>query len=216
MGACDPSSQVAIDSNAVVTVLLVRHAERADTSRNANLMADSNQPRKGIGRADNLRAIATANKVSHIISTGYCRTMQTIAPTARSLNIVVDVIVKQGSTPEFNRCLPDIKVANRVRAIGVIDPRPLAQLIRALPMGSTVLVAGHSNTIPALAEALGVKSFCSQFLKLESSQNTRQNTHQDTHLESHTCQIPHGRYGDVYRLRLNVDGQLLEADQFTF
>jgi len=109
-------------------VLLVRHAEKA-----AEPAADPPLTEGGKARAEALVAVTRGAGVNAIVTTQYDRTRSTAAPSAAALNI----------TPH------------------VLNAGPLAQHAKAVAeqvkkhAGGTVLVVGHSNTIPAIIGALG-------------------------------------------------------------
>ena len=110
-------------------VLLVRHAEKAGPSGDVPLSA------AGEARAQALVTIGRDAGVSAIITTQFQRTRQTGAPLAAALGITPDVIDVKGG------------VVEHVQGI--------AQAIRTRYAGKTVLVVGHSNTVPAIVNALG-------------------------------------------------------------
>jgi broad specificity phosphatase PhoE len=109
-------------------VLLVRHGEKAAEPPQDPPLSESGQ-----ARAQALIAVARDAGVTAIITTQYDRTRSTAAPTATALKV----------TPE------------------VVTAGPLAQHAKAVAdqvrkhAGGTVLVVGHSNTIPAIVGALG-------------------------------------------------------------
>ena len=109
-------------------VLLVRHAEKA-----AQPPQDPPLTEDGAARARALVTVARDAGVTAIITTQFERTRTTAEPTAVALHI----------TPE------------------VVDAGPAAQHAKAVAdrvlehAGGTVLVVGHSNTIPAIVGALG-------------------------------------------------------------
>jgi broad specificity phosphatase PhoE len=112
-----------------VTAVFVRHAERAETPAD-----DPGLTVAGQARATALVDVARTANVTAIITTQLLRTRNTAEPTAKSLGIT-----------------PEVLTAG--------DPRhaqTVASAIRAR-MGQTVLIIGHSNTIPAIMAALGVK-----------------------------------------------------------
>jgi len=110
-------------------VILVRHAERA-----AEPAADPGLTPAGEQRAQALaRALADAH-VSAIVTTQFRRTRDTAAPLARALGLQ-----------------PQVVEARRGDGAGHI--RDVADAVRAL--SGTVLVVGHSNTVPAILAALG-------------------------------------------------------------
>ncbi|MEO7966745.1 MAG: phosphoglycerate mutase family protein [Gemmatimonadaceae bacterium] len=110
-------------------VLVVRHAEKAGVSGDVPLSP------AGESRAKALVAIARDAGVAGVITTQFQRTKQTGAPAAQSLGITPVVATAGGATAEH------------VKAI--------ADTIRARFAGQTVLVVGHSNTVPAIVAALG-------------------------------------------------------------
>jgi phosphohistidine phosphatase SixA len=112
-----------------MTVVVVRHAEKAATpADDPPLTAD------GQARAQALLAALRDAHVGAIITTQLLRTRSTAEPTATALGIKPEVVTAGGAT----------HVQNVVAAI------------RA-HVGKTVLVVGHSNTVPAIIEALGAK-----------------------------------------------------------
>ena len=113
-----------------VTVIIVRHAERADTD-------PRDPPLDSIGRvrADALAEAIGGAGVQAIYVTQYRRTLETAEPLARAL----------GLTPQV------IAAGNPVKAHAVAVARTLLEKHR----GQTVLVVGHSNTVGLIARALG-------------------------------------------------------------
>jgi broad specificity phosphatase PhoE len=113
-------------------VWLVRHAERADGGMPPPGMmtpADPDLSAEGRTRADRLAGLLADAGITRIIVTEYRRTAQTAEPIARRL----------GLTPE------------RMTAA---DTAALAARLKTYP-DDIVLVVGHSNSTPALIEALG-------------------------------------------------------------
>ena len=113
-------------------VLLVRHAERAPGSGDVPI-SDAGQ-----ARAQALAEVGKGAGVSAIITTQFQRTQQTAAPLATALGLT-PVVVATGT----------------VAAKHVAD---VAAAVRA-QSGKTVLVVGHSNTVPAIVAALGGPRF---------------------------------------------------------
>jgi broad specificity phosphatase PhoE len=112
-----------------VTVVLVRHAERAETP-----VDDPGLNPAGQARAAALVDVARKANVTAIMTTQLLRTRNTAEPTAKALGITPQVL-NAGDT----RHVQNVAAAIRMHA------------------GKTVLVVGHSNTVPAILEALGVK-----------------------------------------------------------
>ncbi|HEX5010198.1 MAG TPA: phosphoglycerate mutase family protein [Planctomycetota bacterium] len=114
-----------------LTVVLVRHAERADApADDPPLSAD------GLARAEELARVLGKAGVDAIYVSSLVRTGQTAAPLAEAM----------GLTPV---ALPIVETA----------PEPyVADLIARLRdghWGQTVLVVSHSHTVPMIAEQLG-------------------------------------------------------------
>jgi phosphohistidine phosphatase SixA len=115
-------------ASAPTVVLLVRHAEKAAQPPQDPPLTDA-----GSARARALTQVARDAGVTAIITTQYERTRKTAEPTAAALHV----------TPE------------------VVDAGPPAQHAKAVAdqilkhAGGTILVVGHSNTIPAIVAALG-------------------------------------------------------------
>ncbi|MEE8410378.1 MAG: phosphoglycerate mutase family protein [Myxococcota bacterium] len=87
---------------------------------------------EGAARAQGLVVVLGAAGLSAVFATQYRRTQQTVAPVAEAAGLAVQT----------------------VRAS---ETRQLADRIRARHRGQTVLAAAHSNTLPELIAALGVR-----------------------------------------------------------
>ena len=114
-------------TSATTTVILVRHAEKA-----AAPAADPPLTPAGETRARALLDAVRDAGVGAIITTQFERTRATAAPTASALGITPEVVAATGRTHA-----QDVAAAIRKHA------------------GQTVLVVGHSNTIPEIIGALG-------------------------------------------------------------
>ena len=110
------------------TVVLVRHAEKADQSADP-VLSDVGQV-----RATALREAAEFD-FDEIIVTPLQRTQLTAAPSAAVSHVTPTVIPLDGG------------LAAHVEAI--------VARVRALPPTAKVLIVGHSNTIPVIVRALG-------------------------------------------------------------
>lgn len=110
-------------------VLVVRHAEKAGPTGDVPL-SDA-----GLARAQALVPIARAAAVSAVVTTQFQRTRQTGAPVAEALGLTPEIVTAGADTKEH--------------------ARQIAELILTRHRGATVLVVGHSNTVPAIVSALG-------------------------------------------------------------
>lgn len=123
-----PASGAALPAN--TTIILVRHAEKADTTSDPVLSA------AGTARASALADSLAHSGIAGIIVTPLQRTRQTAQPLATRLGLDPIVVPVGGPVADH--------------ATGV------AALIRDRFAGKKVLVVGHSNTIPAIIRALGI------------------------------------------------------------
>ncbi len=112
-------------------VILVRHAEKAAEPANDPPLTPA-----GEARAAALAAALREARVSGIVSTQFRRTLETAAPLARGLGLTPDTVRAGGQS-----------AAQHAQAV--------AAHVRDRYAGRTVLVVGHSNTIPPIIAALG-------------------------------------------------------------
>jgi broad specificity phosphatase PhoE len=111
-------------------VVLVRHAEKADEPG----------PDPALSEAGEQRAQALVGRLKHTgIDTIYVTSLQRTALTAKPLAQQLDI--------EPNVYWPNEEGHGAAA-------RALADLIRTAHAGETVLVVGHSNTLPLIVEAL--------------------------------------------------------------
>ena len=132
MGLCAvllASAAAAQDSRTVV--ILVRHAERATEPAD-----DPGLTPLGQTRAEELAAVLADAGITAIYSTQYNRTRHTAEAVARRLGL-------------------DVRVRPIAAGTAEAHSRQMAEAILAGHVGQTVLVVGHSNTVPLLARALG-------------------------------------------------------------
>lgn len=114
---------------AAQTVVIVRHAEKVDAS------ADPALSPPGEARAKALAQALAHGRVTHVLTTPLARTRLTGQPAADAAGVAVTPVSLDGGLP-----------AHLAR---------IAQAVRAAPKDATVLVVGHSNTVPEIARALG-------------------------------------------------------------
>jgi broad specificity phosphatase PhoE len=122
---------LAAQGTSATTAIVVRHAEKAATPAD-----DPKLSALGEVRARDLYDAIKDAGVSAVITTQYVRTKQTAQPTVDALSLPTEVVVTTASAAAHAR---DVAAAVRAHA------------------GHTVLVVGHSNTVPAIIEALGAK-----------------------------------------------------------
>jgi phosphohistidine phosphatase SixA len=114
------------------TVILVRHAEKVTTDPrdpNPGLTAAGEQ------RARDLARLLRRRHVAAVITTQFARTKLTGRPTADAAHVALDSMTAGR----------DVQV----------HAAEVAELIRTRYAGKTVLVVGHSNTVPKIIAALG-------------------------------------------------------------
>ena len=119
---------LAAQERAPITVILVRHAEKAEAPAADPPLTDA-----GEARARILATIARDAGVNAIITTQYLRTRETARPAAEALHIEPEVVSAGG-------------------------PRHVQEVARRIMQehkGQVVLVVEHSNLVPALVSALG-------------------------------------------------------------
>lgn len=112
------------NAEAGTTFIVVRHAEKADASRDPDLSTS------GHARAQALAERLDGRSLAAVYATEYKRTGQTIAPSANARGIAI--------TP-----YPAGE-----------DAQALAARLRSAHTQGSVLIAGHSNTVPAIIAAL--------------------------------------------------------------
>jgi broad specificity phosphatase PhoE len=127
------SALVALATGAAVsqpsTIVLVRHGEKAMDPPSDPPLSPAGQLRA----RELMHALADA-KVSAIITTQFARTRLTGKPLADSLHVTPVVV----ATPNLKAQIDSIVGA-----------------VKSAKKGSTVLVVGHSNTVPLIIAALG-------------------------------------------------------------
>jgi broad specificity phosphatase PhoE len=114
-------------NEALTTFILVRHAEKASQ----NAMTKDSDPKlseEGLKRADHLAELFSMTSISAVYSTPYERTRSTVAPLAKAKSLEV-----QSYEPGKNEAIDKIWNEN---------------------LGKTVVICGHSNTIPKIANYL--------------------------------------------------------------
>ena len=119
------------DSPTVVVV--IRHAEKVADGSNDPSLSEA-----GVKRAQELVELAEEAGVKAIYTTQYKRSQETARPLAARLSVPVTSV-------EINK-----------ENAGAY-PAKLAKDVLSKHAGQVVLIIGHSNTVPAIVEALGGK-----------------------------------------------------------
>lgn len=113
------------DTIAAHTVIyVVRHAEKADPTDR-----DTPLSAQGHARAEALAERLRSEGIDAVFATEFKRTQQTAAPLAG-------------------------RSGREVIIVGSEDRDGLLERVRQVPPGSAVLIVGHSNTVPAIVQAL--------------------------------------------------------------
>ncbi len=122
-------------------IVLVRHAEKA--AAQSDMSADPELSAEGKLRAQRLVKKVGKYRPKEIYSTDFKRTRDTVAPLAAKRNVQIQVY----------------------------DPRKAAELADKIMRSPSkrILVSGHSNTVPSLANLLGKKEL---FKNLDESEYT--------------------------------------------
>ncbi|MCZ6596244.1 MAG: phosphoglycerate mutase family protein [Planctomycetota bacterium] len=125
--AAQSVAPVTADGQKPVTVFLVRHAEKATSPESDR---DPELSEAGAKRAAHLARLLSKAGVTHLYASEYRRTQATLAPLAKKVGIELEVVSAR-------------------------SPGAQTEALVDLPPGSVAVVAGHSNTVPRLVEALG-------------------------------------------------------------
>ena len=120
--------QLTAQDEKLTTFILVRHAEREVGQGSMAPGKDPNLSEDGMKRAERLVSVFSKTKIDVVYSTPFIRTRKTVEPLAQSKSLTVK---------EYE--------PNKLEAID--------QMLRDHE-GKTILVCGHSNTIPKIANHL--------------------------------------------------------------
>jgi broad specificity phosphatase PhoE len=126
--ACAGVTSAADAADRPQVVIVVRHAEKAEAPAGDVTLNDSGQ-----ARAEELAMALAEARIDTIVVTQFRRARDTAAPLAQALKLTPAVVEAGDDTARHAR-----EVADAVRR-----------------GGHSVLVVGHSNTVPAIIAALG-------------------------------------------------------------
>jgi broad specificity phosphatase PhoE len=120
---------------APTTVVVVRHGEKAALSAaEQRLEADPPLSAAGEARSRSLAELLAGARIDAVYATQYRRTQQTAEPTAERFGLTVQTYPASRAVAE--------------------DAARLTTEILSRHRGGSVLVVGHSNTVPAIVQAL--------------------------------------------------------------
>jgi phosphohistidine phosphatase SixA len=130
LGAVVVFAYFATFSRPVTTVILVRHAEKKIEPSNP----DPDLAPEGVERAQEIARVFAGSGINAIFATQYKRTQQSVKPLSDRIQVPV-TLLDSNQTDE------------------------LVKRIQTTLRGQTIFVAGHNNTVPAIASALSGDSF---------------------------------------------------------
>ncbi len=133
--------------------LFARHAEKQSDAGNPDLTE------RGLERAAALRDIALEWGVEAVYSTDLCRTAQTAEPTAQAIGVPIAVQASGSSSADLEGCDPPIRSVTFFLDPAMSSAADLLSWILEQHAGGTVLVVGHSNTVPRMIGRLGGGAF---------------------------------------------------------
>jgi broad specificity phosphatase PhoE len=120
-----------VQAQAQVTgVVIVRHAEKADDGSTDPALTEA-----GTARARALAESLEHAELAGLIASQYRRTLQTLSPLSRRSGLPTEVIPATSAG-----------IGAHVAAV--------ADRVRSSEARGVIVIAGHSNTVPALVEAL--------------------------------------------------------------
>jgi hypothetical protein len=122
-----PADPAAPEAHRPRTFVLVRHGEKT-----ADDPRDPTLSEAGLARAAALVRLLGDTKLTHAFTSEYKRTRDFAAPAAAKHELTTTTVPGR-------------------------DLAGLVGQLKALPEGSTALVVGHSNTLPAVAKGLGAE-----------------------------------------------------------
>jgi len=113
--------QVTLSQKTITQYYFIRHAEKADSSKNPDLSE------KGLERAQEWKALFSEINFDAVYSTDFKRTLQTINP----------IVLENGKILKiYNPQIVDIETFKKET------------------IGKTILIVGHSNTIPKMVNQI--------------------------------------------------------------
>lgn len=130
LGAVMVFAYFATFSRPVTTVILVRHAEKNLEPNNP----DPDLSPEGFARAQEIARAFGGAGITEIYATQFKRTQQTVKPLSDRIGVAVTLLDSSQSDELVKRIQTNLR-------------------------GQTIFVAGHNNTVPAIASALSGETF---------------------------------------------------------
>lgn len=143
--------------NQSTTLLVVRHAEKG-SGANPILTA------AGEIRAEALVQVTEAAGVTAVYATEWCRTALTAEPAAASLGLEIRIQPNASAGDQLAGC--GVFQATALLDPTVASPADLVTHVLSTHRGGTVLIVGHSNTVPSMVEAAGARTLCPDYFAL--------------------------------------------------
>ena len=150
--------------NSLTTVLVVRHAEKAETPADNPPLTS-----RGQARAEALVDVVRDAGVGAIYATEFCRTTQTAQPLALNLSLPVNVQQNTLAGDQLAGCNPAITATVDLLPADIGTIPELVDHVLGNHRGKIILIAGHSNTVPQIVEELGAPSLCPDFFPLTNN-----------------------------------------------
>jgi broad specificity phosphatase PhoE len=130
LGAVIVFAYFATFARPVTTVILVRHAEKKIEPQNP----DPDLAPEGLERAQEIARVFAGAGINAIYATQYKRTQQTVRPLSDLIGVSVTVLESSQKDELIKRIQTSLR-------------------------GQTIFVAGHNNTVPAIASELSGETF---------------------------------------------------------
>ncbi len=160
--------------------LLVRHAEKATPEGNTNLSP------AGLARADLLAQTYGSIAFDAALTTRFCRTTQTAQPLVQSQSLPLYVQSFPNTEGNLTACDPGLATPFELLPDSLSEMADIDAYLQSRHPAGNILIAGHSNTIPAWAGYLLGASVCPEILAFT---------------EEGQCYIAEDEYNHVFVIR---------------
>ena len=164
-------------------VIIVRHAEKGPGGGNVNLRTD------GLTRASDLADLLADDALTAVYATNYCRTAHTGQPTAVAHDLPLQIRMEFPGGG-LGGCVPPITAPQELLTPAQSTTAMFAERLAATESGATVLVVGHSNTVPDVIEELVGESICPDIIPGPAS----------------NCLIPENEFNHLFEVTIPANG----------